>query len=280
MHHLPHTNTDPADLEVERKGSMGEKVLKNLRVLSGLFRTPLLWITLCCLVIWFANAVVYYGLVLLTTKLSTTEARTVMLLYVHGPNTACCATQGGTSALQCEDGAPVIGWSSYTEVLIVSAAELPGLLVAALVVERLGRKVCCVHVYLPLVFPSQHLLHHQAPMYIGLGFCGIALFLLLIPQPSGTQLALLWISRACIFGTFALAWLFTPEAYPTEVRASGTGLCNGFARVGGIVAPLLSNSLVDAGLLWCTKLIFASLATLAALAALLVPVETKGRKLY
>lgn len=58
---------------MERKGSVGAKALKNLRVLSGLFRTPLLWITLCCLIIWFANAVVYYGLVLLTTKLSTTE---------------------------------------------------------------------------------------------------------------------------------------------------------------------------------------------------------------
>ncbi len=120
----------------------------------------------------------------------------------------------------------------------------------------------------------------QAPLYTGLGFCGLALFLLLIPQPSGTQLALLWISRACIFGTFALAWLFTPEAYPTEVRASGTGLSNGFARVGGIVAPLLANSLVDAGMLWLTKLLFAIISTVAAIAAILVPVETKGRKLY
>ncbi len=65
--------TDPAELEVELTGSYGQKVLKNLRVLSTLFRRPLLLITVCCLIIWFANAVVYYGLVLLTTKLSTTE---------------------------------------------------------------------------------------------------------------------------------------------------------------------------------------------------------------
>lgn len=136
---------------MERKGTMGAKALKNLRVLSGLFRTPLLWITLCCLVIWFANAVVYYGLVLLTTKLSTTEVRANFTIIISFNACFRCFwlyvlfAQGGTTALQCEDGAPVIGWSSYTEVLIVSAAELPGLLVAAAVVERIGRKVCCIH---------------------------------------------------------------------------------------------------------------------------------------
>lgn len=49
--------------------------------------------------------------------------------------------QGGSAPVQCSEGAPVIPSKSYIDVFIVSAAEFPGLILAALLVDIVGRKV-------------------------------------------------------------------------------------------------------------------------------------------
>ncbi len=43
--------------------------------------------------------------------------------------------------------------------------------------------------------------------------------------------------------TFALVFLIGVETFPTQHRSTMLGVCNGFARIGGAVAPLLSDNL-------------------------------------
>jgi MFS family permease len=39
-------------------------------------------------------------------------------------------------------------------------------------------------------------------------------------------------------GTYAALYAYTPEVFPTWVRATGMGLSSAFGRIGGIIAPL------------------------------------------
>jgi len=42
-----------------------------------------------------------------------------------------------------------------------------------------------------------------------------------------------------LLGTWAALYTFTPEVYPTELRASGMGLAVAVARFGGLLAPTI-----------------------------------------
>ena len=70
-------------------------------------------------------------------------------------------------------------------------------------------------------------------------------------------------------GTFQIMYLYTSEAFPSEVRGTVLGLSNAMASVGGLVAPLFS-SYIDHFML-----IFGALAALSFVASLFLR-ETKG----
>lgn len=115
--------------------------------------TVLLW------AVFFGNAFSYYGLVLLTTELSS-------------KNSSCTGTHSTST-----NSADV----SYEDVFIASFAEFPGLLVSAAIVDKLGRKgsmssmffICCL-LLLPLAFNhSQGLV---TPLLSGARICITASF--------------------------------------------------------------------------------------------------------
>lgn len=115
--------------------------------------TLLLW------AVFFGNAFSYYGLVLLTTELSSR-------------NSHCHATH--LASTKSSD-------VSYRDVFVTSFAEFPGLLVSAAIVDKLGRKgsmasmffFCCLFL-LPLAFnQSQGLV---TPLLFGARICITASF--------------------------------------------------------------------------------------------------------
>lgn len=56
-------------------------------------------------------------------------------------------------------------------------------------------------------------------------------------------------------------------------------MCNGFSRLGGFLAPYATVYLVAAGRTHAAELLLGSLCGIAALCALLLPYETRGRDL-
>lgn len=70
------------------------------------------------------------------------------------------------------------------------ALELPGLILAAVIVDRLGRKVSMA----ALLF-----------------LCFVFMLPLVTHQPDGLTTALLFGARACIMGSFTLMFLYAPE---------------------------------------------------------------------
>ncbi|CAM03723.1 major facilitator superfamily (MFS) metabolite/H+ symporter [Saccharopolyspora erythraea NRRL 2338] len=80
-------------------------------------------------------------------------------------------------------------------------------------------------------------------------------------------------------GTYAAVYSYTPEVFPTWIRASGTGLSSAFGRVGSIIAPsvigMSAATLGFAGVFGMTTAVLAA----GVVCTLLFGVSTAGRSL-
>jgi putative MFS transporter len=109
----------------------------------------------------------------------------------------------------------------------------------------------------------------------------------------GSALAILGLSGATsavmlmIFGTLAygiigstnaVLYLYTPEIYPTRMRAIGTGLATSWLRLASMIAPILVGALVEAEGVPAVFLMFASVSIVGAFAASRM-IETRNRRL-
>jgi len=137
-------------------------------------------------------------------------------------------------------------------------AQIPGYFSAAWLVERWGRKPTLV----------LYLLGTAASAFM-FGNSG-----------TGTD-AFIWVSLLSFFnlGAWAIVYTYSPELYPTSIRASGAGAAAAVGRVGGIAAPFVTPVLVgplgQAGVF----ALFTALIVATALAVFVLAEETRGRSL-
>ena len=76
----------------------------------------------------------------------------------------------------------------------------------------------------------------------------------------------------------AVVYLYTPEIYPTRMRAIGTGLATSWLRLASAVGPALVGFMVAEGGIAAVFALFAGVAAIGALAASQM-IETRGRQL-
>ncbi|KAL4205227.1 hypothetical protein AMTRI_Chr01g136310 [Amborella trichopoda] len=202
-----------------------------------LFSPKLIRSTLLLWVVFFGNAFSYYGLVLLTSELSN-------------QNRACTSTK-----LQSKVTADV---NLYRNVLITSCAEIPGLLLSAVMVDRVGRKISMSALFF---------------------LCCIFLVPLVVSQPDILTTILLFGARICITGTFTIVYIYAPEVYPTSARTTGFGTASSVGRIGGIVCPLIAVGLVHSCHQTLAVILFEIVIFFSGLAVIFFPLETKGRAL-
>ncbi len=107
---------------------------------------------------------------------------------------------------------------SFEYVLIMTLAQVPGYFAAAYLVERWGRKPTLI------LFMSMT----AVAAYIFGGSASASVMLV-----SGAMLSFFNL------GAWGALYAYTPENYPTEVRASGAGFASAIGRVGSMIAPLL-----------------------------------------
>lgn len=221
------------DIIKEDEGSNFGGIKSVSKLLSPkLFRaTVLLWMA------FFGNAFSYYGIVLLTSELSN-------------GNRICAKEE--VESVNSNNA------SLYKNVFISSFAEIPGSIVSALIVDRVGRKLSmasmlftsCVFLF-PLVFSRTEML---------------------------TRISLFG-ARLCISASFTIVYIYAPEIYPTSVRATGIGIASSVGRIGGILCPLVAVALVHNCEQTTAILLFELVVFLSGVAVMFFPFETKGTRL-
>ncbi|XP_071789643.1 synaptic vesicle 2-related protein-like isoform X2 [Asterias amurensis] len=202
--------------------------------------------TLLLTFIWFINAFAYYGIVLLSSEL-------------FSRNDDCYGGDGSdeNTLSACFDECTTLDPSDYGSLLITTFAEFPGILVTLLMIEYLGRK---------------------KSMAIQFFLCSIFIFLLNMCTTRFGLTVLLFAARAFISGGFQALYVYTPEVYPTHVRAIGLGSCSSAARIGAIITPFVAQVMLatSPSLAFC---IYGVSAVLCAIACIALPIETRGREL-
>ncbi|MCZ8534411.1 MFS transporter [Psychrobacillus psychrodurans] len=144
---------------------------------------------------------------------------------------------------------------SFEYVLIMTIAQLPGYFSAAWLIEKAGRKFVLV----------TYLLGTAASAFV---FGSAETTTLLIV--SGILLSFFNL------GAWGALYAYSPEQYPTVIRATGSGMAASVGRIGGILGPLLVGTLVmrdyEIGYIFT---IFCIAIVIGVLAVLFLGTETK-----
>ena len=258
MSRLPHES----DLTIKTRSVHAERtVLQNYQeAFSKGFRRD----TILLLIIWFANAFVYYGLVLLTTELALVRERVgvagVAGVAADSGNAASASASNRSSTPASHHGldcAHLFSDSFFGEIFIATIAEMPGLVLSVFLVDRLGRKRTQSLFFLAVTLPM--------------------IILALVPRSAGGDTFLLFLSRGSSMGAFTTVYIYTPERYPTRFRNTAMGLCFGVARIGGMIAPLVGQDLPERGMTGAAFAIFITVSIVACVSTCLLTTETNGR---
>ncbi|XP_042365391.1 synaptic vesicle 2-related protein-like [Plectropomus leopardus] len=216
----------------------------NRRRIKDLFTPQFRRTTLLLWFSWFANSFSYYGIVLLTTE-----------LFQAGHT--CAAAHGAKIEPNCSLECKYLTSADYKDLLWTTLAEFPGLLVILLLIDRIGRKksmALCFFMYSVFILPLFACLDR-----LSVTIC-------------------IFIARAFISGGFQVAFVYTPEVFPTEIRAFAMGTCSAISRLGGLITPFVAQVLLRASLP-VTLSLYCGLSLLGGIAALILPIETLGRSL-
>lgn len=220
--------------------SFGEDVAAKVKCIGSLYKLLSPKLIRTTLLLWmgfFGNAFTYYGVILLTSGLSD-------------GNSNC---RSSTSHHSSKEGTRL-----YKDVFITSLAELPGLFLSAVIVDRIGRKLSvAAMLFITFAFLLPLIFHHKEL----------------------TTTALLFGARICITGSITTLSIYAPEIYPTSVRSTGYGTANSFGKIGGIICPIVAVGLVDDCHLLAAILLFEGVIFFTGLAVTLFPFETKGCEL-
>lgn len=211
-------------------------------------QTLMLWF------IFFAVAFSYYGVVLLTTE-------------VHVDSSAARddgrkgGSRGGADEMACTaHDSPDLDYGAYRDIFVSSTAELPGLVLAALSVDVMGRRNSL----------SASMALNVVPLLVLLGYASFPIWL---------ETLALFLSRAASMWAFTVLYIYAPETVNTSVRATAMGMGNAVARLGGMLCPLFAVEMVESGRMTGAIAFFAALAFTTSGVAYWLPIETAGKKL-
>jgi MFS transporter, putative metabolite:H+ symporter len=147
---------------------------------------------------------------------------------------------------------------SFSYSLVMYIAQIPGYFSGAWLNEKLGRQFTIAS-------------------YMILG--GISALGLALTRSDAGIMASGVLLSFFMNGTYAGVYAYTPEVFPTDVRATGTGMASSIGRLGAIAAPILVGYVYPLlgfpGVFGATTLVL----LVGALSVVLMGVQTRGRSL-
>ncbi len=158
------------------------------------------------------------------------------------------------------------GFSSirtYSNTFILALAQVPGYFSAAYLLERWGRR---------------------NTLAVYLLASGVFTFVFAISTSPGMILIASILMSFFALGAWGALYAWTPELYPTEIRATGVGWASGMSRIAGILAPILGGILFGlattaSGSLLYVLSLWSAAFLVGGIAVFLLGVETKQQGL-
>lgn len=148
---------------------------------------------------------------------------------------------------------------TFEYVLIMTVAQLPGYYCAAWLVDVIGRKYT---------------------LSLFLLMSGIASYFFGNAETATTLLV--WGATMSFFnlGAWGVIYTYTPEMYPTSMRALGSGWAAGFGRIGGMIAPALVGVMIARGLgIGNVFVMFAAVLIAVSIIVVTMGVESRQKQL-
>jgi MFS transporter, putative metabolite:H+ symporter len=140
-----------------------------------------------------------------------------------------------------------------------NVAQVMVLLVCAFLIDRIGRRNWMAGVFVA-----------GGVLLCALGLIGATNASLVVPLTT--------VSYGLIGSANAVLYLYTPEIYPTRMRAIGVGVATFWLRAASAAGPMLVGFVLAKGGMELVFLMFAGISLLGALASLQM-IETRGRRL-
>ena len=192
-------------------------------------------------ILWFLTGFSYYGVVLFSAELLAVGGTCIPDVFGDADNNTC-------EVFEIDD---------FVNLLLTSLAEIPGLVITALLIDKIGRKA---------TLTLENIVY------------GVTCLLLIICMEGPAMVFLLLIMRSIGLSSLESLLVYTPEFYPTQIRALSTGMGSMFSRVATMLSPYVSEVLVSKSLYYGIG-IYAGIGLLLSFVAFLLPVETKGKSL-
>jgi putative MFS transporter len=192
---------------------------------ATIWRSPLTRRTLLLSIIWFSLSLGYYGIFTWLPRIFILQGFTFI--------------------------------QSYRYLILLALAQVPGYMLAAYLVERIGRKVTLAAFLVSSALFSYLFAIAATPALIVGGAMLLSFSLL---------------------GAWGALYAYTPELFPTAVRTTGIGWASAMARAAGILAPYLGGVLLTVSLLLALS-VYAAFLVIGSIATLLMEIETRNQRL-
>lgn len=124
--------------------------------------------------------------------------------------------------------------TTYLQLFAVAAVQLPGVMSASLLVDRVGRR--------PTI--GGYLLGSGLFMALFADAIGASLVAAYVPIPA---LASLFLASFFLIGAWGPSFVYTSELFPTHVRGTGFGFASAVGKVASVIGPIFVGALVPFG---------------------------------
>lgn len=147
---------------------------------------------------------------------------------------------------------------SFSFSILIYAAQIPGYFTAAWLCEKIGRPYTIVTY---------------------MGFAAISALSLAFATGDVQVIILAMTLSFFVNGIAAGEYAYTPEVFPTRIRATGVGTASAIGRIGGIAAPILVGAVYPIGGFAGVFGMTTAILLIGALSVLILGIPTKNRSL-
>eukprot|EP00357_Protocruzia_adherens_P027595 CAMPEP_0115040234 /NCGR_PEP_ID=MMETSP0216-20121206/44663_1 /TAXON_ID=223996 /ORGANISM="Protocruzia adherens, Strain Boccale" /LENGTH=365 /DNA_ID=CAMNT_0002421347 /DNA_START=179 /DNA_END=1276 /DNA_ORIENTATION=+ len=147
---------------------------------------------------------------------------------------------------------PMLDADIYLLGAMAGTAQVLGVILTGWALERIGRKTC----FMAALFPA-----------------ALCYLVLSITESQEVLMIFLTFAKFFISSAFCSIYLLSPEAFPTIIRSTASGVCSVVARIGGMAAPV---SLFFGESLQINPIIFFAVSCLLGAALSIYLPETRG----